>query len=228
MPPSKCLICGKADATCGQPTAHRIVPVDGKVTGYIVAGGKLVPDPNQLQAVLGDMTDEEREEFMIMSSLSESRKLRNQVAAGPLAHTYLVYVQCVDGITRKMTQEQADAYMATYGSMDGVEIVKSGDREAPDPDAPHPGATKAAIGPMFGDDGRQMADVQPMTTRSFYAADMGREDVHTPALGATGTDIDNDASVTSSSATNPRVHVPRAGAARRGENTPPENQNQSE
>ncbi len=158
----RCIICGVDNATCGEPTAHRIVPVD-TITGYTVVDGRLVSDPaTRLQAVLGDMTTEEREEYMMMSALSEGRKLRNTVmTAGPLGHTYLVYVQCVDGFMRKMTQADADAYVEHYGDVEGVEIVKRGEQPVPDPEAPPVGATKATIGTMFSEDGIEQQQAMP-------------------------------------------------------------------
>lgn len=215
------MICGTANAACGQPTIS--LPVDAHVTGYMVAGDKLV-STDQVQAVLGDMTDEEREEFRMLSEISEGRKLRNRMGASPLAHTSLVYVRCVDGLERKMTPAAADAYVEQFGEHDGVEITRRGERPQP-PDSEtieamaadgtnRLGATKATIGPMFGNDGRQLADVQPLTTRSFMAHDMTRPEVSTPAIGSVGAHEDNPASTGSTETSSTETHVPRASVAR--------------
>lgn len=193
--PDKCLLCGAAGSSCGTPTVS--VAVDTRVTGYKVAGDKVVTMNSDTSAVLGDMTEEEREEFRIINESRERRRLRrvDTNVEGPAAHTSLTYVRRADGVITKMAPDLADKYVELNP---GAEIVREGAMPIAK-EGEIIGATKARVGAMFGDDGRQLVETQPFTTRSFSTHDMTREEVHTPALGATGTHIDNDASTGSSS-----------------------------
>lgn len=126
-----------------------------------------------------DMTDEEREEFRIMSQAYEARKLRNQIMYDTEAgHTTLVYVRKPDGITTKMTAEVADEYVRLNPD---AEIIKRGSMPQP-VSGDIFGASKAGVGEMFGADGRQLHDVQPMTTRTFMA---GSDDINPRATSPT-------------------------------------------
>lgn len=199
----RCALCGADGATCGPRTVT--MPVDAKVTGKVM-GGIVVPVSDSIAGVVGEMSSEEAEEFAIMMQTSEGRKLRNQVMADGLGHTSLVYVRRPDGVTEKMTPEAADKYVELT---EGAEIVRRGTR--PQPASPEEGetigATKARIGPMFDDKGRQNADVQPMTTRTFMAEDSNADHVRTPSIGGTGAHASEQ---TSTPPARPRMQKPAA------------------
>lgn len=207
----KCVLCGAADAACGPRTIS--LPVDARVTGRIV-GEKVMPvNAVNVGAVLGDLTDEEVEEFALIAESSERRKLKNRIMADNegTAHTSLVYVKRPDGVTTKMRAADADEYVRLT---DGAEIVRRGTRPEPAENETI-GASKARVGQMFDDNGRQKADVQPMTTRTFMAADSNRDEVRTPAIGSAGaasTTGDESGTVSNSQgATTPKrptAHVP--------------------
>jgi hypothetical protein len=104
------------------------------------------------------------------------------MANGSVAHTYLVYVDRGDGITTKMTQEEADAYVEHNP---GSSIVRKGELEPPK-EGEIIGATKASVGEMFDENGRQKEGVQPLTTRTFNANQRTSAEALTPAVGTTG------------------------------------------
>lgn len=186
--PRDCIVCGAANSTCGVPTAHKTIAVDEPIRGVRVAGNELVPDisPEKLSAVLGDMDEEEREEFIMMSQKMAQRRNRLRPRENGMAvnHTYLSYVRGTDGIVRKMHPDDAKRYVEMYGDQEGVEIVREGGAEVPDPQGTEViGATKATVGPMFDDNGRQIQDVQPATTRVFAVSDAGNRNVVSPGIG---------------------------------------------
>jgi hypothetical protein len=200
----RCPLCGKAGAACGTPTVMTVQPVDAVVTGVRVAGDKIVPDLTAIQPT--DMTDEEREEFRIMSQAYERRRLRNTIGAqgmadGKAPHTQLSYVLGADGITRKMHPDVARQYVDMN---EGSEITREGALPVAK-EGEVIGATKATIGEMFDENGRQREDVQPLTSRTFLATDRTRNEAVSPAVGTTGaasTDVNTGTgSQTSSSAT---------------------------
>lgn len=142
-------------------------------------------------AVLGNdgMTTDEREEFTLLAAQYERGRLRNQMAEGARGYTHLVYVKGANGQIIKMPPDAADKYVELN---EGAEIVDRGTREMPK-EGVIVGAAKATVGAMFDDNGRQIASVQPMTTATFLAHDGVREEVHTPAIGAAGAEINNPA-----------------------------------
>lgn len=173
----RCILCGTNNASCGQPTVS--VPIDATIQGRVIHD-KVIPHGDTKMMMPDDLNDEEREEFRIMSRSYAERKLRNQVMMneGEAGHTALVYVRKPDGIITKMTAEVADEYVALNPT---AEIVKRGTMPMP-VSGDIFGATKAGVGEMFGADGRQLHDVQPMTTRTFMA---GSDDVNPRATSPT-------------------------------------------
>lgn len=143
----------------------------------------VVDDLAAIQGALGDMTDEEREEFVVMSqalALRRNRLRRPAMADGDAPHTYLSYVECPDGITRKMDPDTADEYVKLN---EGAKIVRRGEMEKPD-ETEIIGATKAKVGAMFDDDGKQIDSVGPMTTRTYHASDAANTNITTPHTGS--------------------------------------------
>jgi len=179
-----------------------VQPVDAVVTGVRVAGDKIVPDLTAIQPT--DMTDEEREEFRIMSAAYERRRLRNTIGAqgmadGKAPHTQLSYVLGPDGITRKMHPDVARQYVDMN---EGSEITREGALPVAK-EGEVIGATKATVGQMFDDNGRQREDVQPLTSRTFLATDRTRNEAVSPAVGTTGaasTDVNTGTGSQTSSA----------------------------
>jgi hypothetical protein len=187
MAPTRCKVCGTANATCGVPTVHRIVAVDEVIQGKVI-GDMVVRDDAPVFGTDG-MNSEEREEFVLLSAQYERRRLRNQMAEGARGYTHLAYVRGANGQIVKMSKAAAERYIELN---DGAEIVDQGTRDEPE-EGEVIGATKARVGAMFDDNGRQLASVQPMTTTTFLAHDGIRDEVHTPALGAAGAEKDNPA-----------------------------------
>jgi hypothetical protein len=133
------------------------------------------------------MTDEEREEFRIMSEAYNRRKLRNQIGASGMAdgkapHTQLSYVLCVDGITRKMAPDVAQQYVELN---EGSEIVREGALPVAK-EGEVIGATKARVGEIFDENGRQREELQPITSRTFHATDRVSDLAVRPAVGTVG------------------------------------------
>jgi hypothetical protein len=179
--PHRCLLCGKAGAACGTPTVMTVQPVDAVVTGVRVAGDKIVPDLRNVQPT--DMTDEECEEFQVMSAAYERRRLRNRIGAqgmadGKAPHTQLSYVRGADGITRKMHPDVAQQYVDMN---EGSEITREGALPVAK-EGQVIGATKATVGEMFDASGRQKEEVQPLTSRTFLASDRTRGEAISPAV----------------------------------------------
>lgn len=189
--PQDCIICGAANSTCGMRTAHKTIAVDQPIRGTII-GDTIVPDVTQLQGVLGDMTQDEREEFEVMSEAYARRRARfrrENMADQKTPHTYLVYVTDPPDpinkdvqITRKMTADQAEAYVKLNP---GAEITRRGDLDQPVPERGEIiGATKARVGEVFDADGTQKVGIQPLTTRTYGVADRTSEAVLNPPVGA--------------------------------------------
>lgn len=215
MPPHRCPLCGKAGAACGTPTVMTVQPVDAVVTGVRVAGDKIVPDLRNVQPT--DMTDEEREEFQVMSAAYERRRLRNRIGAqgmadGKAPHTQLSYVRGADGITRKMHPDVARQYVDMN---EGSEITREGALPVAK-EGQVIGATKATVGEIFDENGRQREDVQPLTSRTFLATDRTRAEAVSPAVGTTGaasTEVNTGTGSQTSSATASKTPTMRKGAA---------------
>lgn len=199
--PKRCIICGAIGATCGTPT--RVLPVDQVVTGYIVAGDKLLPHIPQPPS---DMSDEEREEYELMAVAMNKRSLRTQLrereeqamSEGKAAHTSLSYVDRGDGILVKMAPDVAKQYVDT---VEGASIVKEGALPQPK-EGEVIGATKARVGEVFNEDGTQKDDIQPMTSRMFNA-DMRTRNEAVPAVdkavpNSTGTPSETTETITPS------------------------------
>jgi hypothetical protein len=192
-----------------------VQPVDAVVTGVRVAGDKIVPDLRNVQPT--DMTDEEREEFQVMSQAYERRRLRNKIGAqgmadGKAPHTQLSYVRGTDGITRKMHPDVARQYVDMN---EGSEITREGALPVAK-EGQVIGATKATVGEIFDENGRQKEDVQPLTSRTFLATDRTRAEAVTPAVGTTGaasTDVNTGTGSQTSSATTSKTPTMRKGAA---------------
>lgn len=210
--PHRCILCGALGATCGRSTIGTVQPVDQRISGYRVAGNSLVPDLTQIQPL--NMTDEETEEFAVIGAAYEQQRSRlrarstTTMADGKAPYTSLSYVLCPDGITRKMAPDVAQQYVEMN---EGSEIVKEGALPVTK-EGDVLGASKATIGQMFDENGRQREDVQPMTTRTFMVSDRTREEVVTPAVGTTGganTEVNTGTgSMTSSAVTAPRMQPP--------------------
>lgn len=185
----RCLLCGTNNSQCGTPT--RVIPADARVSGTLAkVGGGLMPVGDTVQ-VLGELTPEERVDLLVMQDALNQRSLRKQYARragtempfGTAAeYTNKVYVKCPDGITRKMSPDVAEKYVEMN---EGAEITMRGEMPTPEP-GQIIGASKATTGELFGSDGRQIADVQPLTSRTFYATDRVRADAVTPSIGSTG------------------------------------------
>jgi hypothetical protein len=192
-----------------------VQPVDAVVTGVRVAGDKIVPDLRNVQPT--DMTDEEREEFQVMSAAYERRRLRNRIGAqgmadGKAPHTQLSYVRGTDGITRKMHPDVARQYVDMN---EGSEITREGALPVAK-EGQVIGATKATVGEIFDENGRQREDVQPLTSRTFLATDRTRAEAVTPAVGTTGaasTDVNTGTGSQTSSASASKTPTMRKGAA---------------
>lgn len=183
--PNHCLLCGTNGSVCGESTVTRVVPVDAPLTGVKVAGDKIVPDLTSVQPT--DMNAEEREEFTLMSQAYERRKLRNQIGArgmadGKAPHTQLSYVECVDGITRKMHPDTAREYVRLN---EGSSIIREGALPI-SKEGEVIGATKARVGEIFDDNGRQREELQPITSRTFHATDRVSDLAVRPAVGTVG------------------------------------------
>lgn len=134
-----------------------------------------------------DMTNEEREEFLVLAEQYERRRNRLKVRAtamadGRVPYTSLSYVTGPDGITRKMHPDLVEGYLNLNP---GSEVVREGALPVAK-EGEVIGATKATVGQMFDENGRQIEDVQPMTTRTFLASDRANRDVLNPAAGTTG------------------------------------------
>jgi hypothetical protein len=192
-----------------------VQPVDAVVTGVRVAGDKIVPDLRNVQPT--DMTDEEREEFQVMSAAYERRRLRNKIGAqgmadGKAPHTQLSYVLGADGITRKMHPDVARQYVDMN---EGSEITREGALPVAK-EGQVIGATKATVGEIFDENGRQREDVQPLTSRTFLASDRTRNEAVSPAVGTTGaasTEVNTGTGSQTSSATASKTPTMRKGAA---------------
>lgn len=184
--PARCPICGKANSACGEPTTLVYPPVDQVITGVKVAGNQLVPDLTTA-AMPPDMTDEEREEWQMMSAAMSKRSLRQQLreteaqamAEGKAPHTMLSYVDRGDGILVKMHPDVAAQYVEQN---EGASIVREGALPVTK-EGEVIGATKASVGEMFNADGTQKDDVQPMTSRTFNADMRVRNEATSPPIG---------------------------------------------
>jgi hypothetical protein len=79
------------------------------------------------------------------------------------------------------------------------------------------GATKATVGEIFDENGRQKEDVQPLDkSRTFLATDRTRAEAVTPAVGTTGaasTDVNTGTGSQTSSASASKTPTMRKGAA---------------
>lgn len=179
----RCPLCGAPGAICGKPTVS--LPVDARVSGLIVAGNKLMPAvPNPPS----DLTDEERDEYEMLSTAMAKRSLRNQIeevrvqamAEGKAPHTSLSYVECTDGVTRKMAPDIARQYVEMN---EGSKIVREGALPVAR-EGEVISATKATSGEVFNADGTQKDDVQLLSSRTFHASDRTRVEAVNPPVSS--------------------------------------------
>ena len=179
--------------------------------------------PDISAATPPDMTDEEREEWQLMSVALAKKSLRQQlrereltVADGKAPYTSLSYVDRGDGILIKMHPDVARAYC---DQNDGASIVKEGALPVAK-EGEVIGATKATVGAVFNDDGTQKDEVQPMTSRTFNADMRVRNEAVNPPTAtalsneqrgtATSSTPTNDAERGTATVTAPKAEKPKA------------------
>jgi len=134
------------------------------------------------------------------------------MADGKAPHTQLSYVRGADGITRKMHPDVARQYVDMN---EGSEITREGALPVAK-EGQVIGATKATVGEMFDESGRQREEVQPLTSRTFLASDRTRNEAVSPAVGTTGaasTDVNTGTGSQTSSASASKTPTMRKGAA---------------